>query len=111
MKRKILVYDNQSAYFQLLNEIFFDSHEFVLITSDSSLSVDSECDMVLFFVYDEIELLDFIKLYNKEIPFVLGISNNDAAKNFMIQGNIQFLNLLRLRDELVEDIKMLLNER
>lgn len=110
MKRKILVYDNQSAYFQLLSEIFIDRYEFIQITSGSVLSVDLDCFMVCFFVYDEIELLDFIKLYTKDVPFIVGISNNDAAKNFMNHGNIQFLNLLKLRDELIEDISLLLTQ-
>ena len=111
MEKKILVYDNQSAYFELLKEIFLNSYEFVLINSNSRLKVDLEYDMVLFFVYDEIELLDFIKLYIEEIPFVLGISNNAAAKNFTDYGNIQFLNLLKLKDELISDISRLLEER
>lgn len=107
---KILVYDNQLAYFELLKTYFPGDHQFVLINSNTIEEAGSEHSMVLFFVYDEIELLDFVKLHSEEMPFVLGISGKNIPVAPMVQGNIQYLNVDRLKTELLADIKILLDK-
>lgn len=108
MGKKILVYDNQKAYYELLESEMSEGFEFISINSASAEFIHSEYDMVLFFLYDEIELLDFIKLYNEKLPFVLGVSNEETAKSIVTDGNIQFLNLNKFREELLADVKILL---
>jgi hypothetical protein len=107
---KILVYDNQSAYFELLKTSFSASFDFFLIHSDNVKDVDSEYDMVMFFMYDEIELLDFAKLYTDRVSFVLGLSNRNKPMNFVADSNIQYLNLDVFKNELLEVVKMLLEK-
>ncbi|MHA3787399.1 hypothetical protein ACX0HA_04250 [Flavobacterium hauense] len=106
--KKILVYDNQNAYYELLKNSITEEYEFISASTVGFEFADSECDMVLFFLYDEIELLDFVKLYNENIPFVLGIANEETAKDIVTEGNIQFLNLNNLKDELLADVKVIL---
>lgn len=107
---KILVYDNQQAYYELLKANFNQEYDFVLFGSGGFKEVDSECCMVLFFVNDEIELLDFARLYVEEIPFVLALSGKDKPIGFTMNGNIQYLNLDKLKNELLSDVAMLLEK-
>jgi hypothetical protein len=107
---KILVYDNQLAYFKLLKTNFNRSYNFILFDSNRMKEVDSEYGMVLFFVNDEIELLDFARLYREEIHLVLAISGRNRPIDFTMKGNIQYLNLDKLKDELISDVTMLLEK-
>ena len=114
MGTKILVYDNQYAYFELLKTTFLCEYQFVLSESGKLESVDLEVDMIVFLLYDEIELLDFIKLYRQDIPIILGLSRMNMPNNFATRGNIHYLNLNKLKNEIINDItaqlKMLLQK-
>ena len=107
---KILVYDNQLAYFKLLKTNLSGSYTFTLSDLNSVKGFDSEYNMVLFFVNDEIELLDFARLYRGEIPFMLAISGRDKPIDFAMKGNIQYLNLDKLKNELIYDVAMFLEK-
>lgn len=107
---KILVYDNQLAYFELLKTYFTGGHQFVLINSNTIERAGLEYDMVLFFVYDEIELLDLAKIHSEEVPYVLGLSGKNMPVGHIAQGNIQYLNVDKLKNELLADIKILLDK-
>ena len=108
MGAKILIYDNQSAYFELLKANFSNEYEFILFNSNNPESVDLECDMIFFFVYDEVELLDFVKLYREDIPVAIALSDIATSVNFKIQGNIHYLNLNKFKNEILTDISLLL---
>jgi len=108
--KKILVYDNQSAYFELLKTSFPENFQFILTGFDDLENAGLEYDMVLFFVYDEIELLDFGKCYTENVPFVLGLSAKNMPDEPMNNSNIQYLNLDKLKDELVTDVEFFLKQ-
>lgn len=108
MNKKILIYDNQSAYFELLKASSLDDFQFTLTGFDDVENAGSEYDMILFFVYDEIELLDFAKYYTEDVLFVLGLSGKNMPAGSMVAGNIQYLNLDKLKNELMADIEILL---
>ena len=76
MKKKVLVYDNQLGYYQLLNETLKSgSYDFQLFNNGKDYK--DGYDAVVFFLHDEIELLDLAKLYNPQTPFVLGSSKRN----------------------------------
>lgn len=76
MKKKVLVYDNQLGYYQLLNETLKSgSYDFQLFDNTEN-DYKNRYDAVVFFLHDDIELLDMAKLYNPQTPFVLGMSKN-----------------------------------
>lgn len=108
MGTKILVYDNQHAYFGLLKTAFLHKYQFVLSEVGKLESADSEVDMIVFLLYDEIELLDFVKLYRQDMPVILGLSGMNKPNNFATHGNIHYLNLNKLKNEIINDITMLL---
>lgn len=104
----ILVYDNQQAYFELLKSNFSQTHQFNLFNSGQIESAVSEYDMLFFFIYDELELLDFIKLYRNDIPVVLGHWALNHVEVFEEQGNIHYLHLNKLKGEIISDVELLL---
>jgi hypothetical protein len=108
VNKKILVYDNQSAYFELLKTTFLDNFEFTLTGFDVVENAESEYDMILFFVYDEIEFLDFVKCFTEDVPFGLGLSGKNMPLESLVSGNIQYLNLDKLKNELMADVENLL---
>ena len=61
--------------------------------------------MIIFFIYDELELLDFVRLYNKSIPVVLGLSQMDKENDLKIQCNIHYLHLNKLKNEIIENVQ------
>ena len=93
MKKKVLVYDNQLGYYELLNETLKSgSYDFRLF--NNGYDYTDGYDAVVFFLHDEIEFLDLVKLYNPKMPFVLGSSkksNNgviDNANMFTVDLNL-----------------------
>lgn len=108
MGTKILIYDNQYAYFELLKTTFLHEYQFVLSKAGELESADLEVDMIMFLVYDELELLDFVKLYKEDVPVILGLSGVNKPNNFTMHGNIHYLNLNKLKNEIINDITLLL---
>jgi hypothetical protein len=107
---KILVYDNQQAYYELLRSGFSENAVFSLFNGLNFELADKEYNMIVFFIYDELELLDFIKLYQENIPIVLGLSLMNKYSNFIAQGNIHYLHLDKLKNEIIEDVGKLLKQ-
>ena len=107
---KILIYDNQLAYYELMKSNFQSGYEFSLYESESDKSIDIEYDMLMFFLYDELELLGFMKLYREDIPVVLGLSGMNKINDRRVEGNIYYLHLDKFKEEIIEDVKMLLEK-
>ncbi len=105
---KILVYDNQQAYFKLLKHNFSKTYQFILWNPLQYERPESEFGMLMFFVYDDLELLDFVKLYRKGIPAVIGFSASNKAVDYYDDGNIHYLHLNRLKNEIIADMENLL---
>lgn len=110
MRTKILVYDNQLAYYELLRAAFLNNYNFIIANLNKIESAINEVDMMFFFVYDEIELIDFVKIYREDIPVILGLSGDKIRENLLTQGNIHYLNLNKLKNELIDDISLILNQ-
>jgi hypothetical protein len=107
---KILIYDNQFAYYELIKTSFPQGYEFHLFNAEENNSVDTEYDMLMFFLHDELEMLRFMKLYKQDIPVMLGLSSMNKVNDIMTEGNIYYLHLDKFKEEIVEDIKKLLQK-
>lgn len=104
----VLVYDNQMAYYELLRTNFSGSHKIMYYSLLISKSSDYVCDVMIFFLHDELEMLDFVKLYNKDIPVILGIGGAAKFEGVSAEGNIYYLHLDKLKEEILEDVALLL---
>lgn len=106
----VLVYDNQLAYYKLLISNFSGKYNFTRFTSKDTASTDVVYDVMMFFLQDELELLDFIKLYNKTVPMVLCLALRDKEEWPVIEENIYYLHLDKFKDEIVKDAGLLLQK-
>jgi len=106
MKKKILVYDNQLGYYDLLKRTIKNGFEFSLFDENYHF-LNSE-DIVIFFLYDELELLDLVKLYREDVPFIVGCSK---THQHCLSGkeNIYTINLGQTKDEIIKSLYEIFN--
>jgi len=107
MKKRILVYDNQLGYYNLLKESFKKGYTFILFSNDYSVYGKNE-DAIIFFLDDDIELIDLIKLYRDDIPFIIGCSHADAH---CLTGkeNIYNVGLMQTKDKIIKQLGKILD--
>jgi hypothetical protein len=107
MKKKVLVYDNQLGYYELLNDTVRSGYDFLLY--DKSKGHKDGYDAVAFFLHDELELLDMVNLYVPEIPFVLGATKKG---NSYLRGReaVFIVDISQTKDEIVENLQAIFNE-
>jgi len=107
MKKKVLVYDNQMGYYQLLNETLKSgSYDFQLFHNGSHNK--DGYDAVVFFLHDDIEFLDLAKLYNPQTPFVLG-SFKKSNPGVDSKTNIFTVDLSQTKDGIEKKFKEVFN--
>ena len=103
MKKKVLVYDNQLGYYELLNETLnSESYDFQLFNNRKDYT--NGYDAVVFFLHDEIEFLDLAKLYNPEMPFVLG-SSKKSNNGLIDKANMFTVDLSLTKDGIEQEFK------
>jgi len=107
MKKTILVYDNQLGYFNLLKDNFKHDYKLVLFNEDYKLYNIGE-DATVFFLYDDIEVIDLIKIYQPEVPLIIGCSYA-GAHCLSGKKNIYDLSLMQTKDEIVRQLGDLLH--
>lgn len=104
----VLVYDNQLAYYELLVTHLSGEYNFVLYSSLNGVKADPDWSAMIFFLHDEVELLDFVKLFSKNVPLLFGISQKDKEDDIVIEDNIYYLHLDKLSDEIIEEVSLYL---
>jgi len=107
---KILIYDSQFAYYELIKSNFSEKNEFILYNPENSELFDKEYDMLMFFLYDELELLSFMKLYKDSVPVLLGLSQMNKVNDSKLEGNIYYLHLDKLKNEIINDVQNILDK-
>jgi hypothetical protein len=105
METKVLVYDNEVGYYHLLKDVISDGFEFTLYNNSDN---NSRYDVVVFFMHDEIEVMDMVKLYRRDIPFVLGADNGHTY--IQHRDNAHIINTALSRDEIIETFIQLFKE-
>ena len=106
----VLVYDNQRAYYQLLVTHLSGEYNFVLYSSLIDVAANFRWNAMIFFLYDEMELPDFVKLYNKDVPVVFGIDREAKKDTIVIEGNIYYLHLNKLKEDIIEEASLVLDK-
>jgi len=105
MKMKVLVYDNELGYYQMLKDNIVTGFDFVLYRNGQT---SKGFDVVVFFLNNQIEAIDMLKLYNEDIPFVLGIIN--GHNNIQHRDNAYIINIAQTYDEIEASMRNLFNE-
>ncbi|MXN90984.1 hypothetical protein GR160_07060 [Flavobacterium sp. Sd200] len=102
MKKKVLVYDNQLGYYEMLVRTIKKGYEFFLYKNKSD--ADEEYDAIAFFLHDEIEHLDMVRVYRPELPFVFAIGNKQDA-SLKTPDNVFIIDLDRTKGAIVKKFK------
>lgn len=106
MSMNILVYDNQVGYYQLLRDTMAREMNVSRFSGSKSCR---DYQVLVFFMTDEMELLDFMKLYKQNIPVIFA-SSGDVSKSLDTlnkEGNIYYLNLSQHKENIEKHIKQL----
>lgn len=105
--KEVLVYDSQLGYYEMLKSRLKEGFNFVLFTRGMT-KIAEEFDAVLFFLHEDIELIDLSRLYNAKVPIIIGLSKDVAEET--TQGNIYTLNLQQTKKGLIKRVRMLLKK-
>ncbi len=87
-----MVYDNRDEYYKLLKN---GSNSNTFILYNNRMKSFEHINMVIFFLNDILELTDYVKLFRKDIPVVLGMVNEVSFKDkdYMKDRNVHLFNL------------------
>jgi hypothetical protein len=105
MRKKVLVYDNEVGYFNLLVKSLTDGFEFIFYTGQQV--VDS-FDIVAFFMHDNIEALDIARLYDAGKPFILAADNSHAGIKH--ENNMYVINTALPREDILKMLRKIFKE-
>lgn len=110
-KKKLLVYDNQRYFSRLLNYEFKEDFDFDVCRNFDYFKSDvlEDYSLIIFVIYLEEELFDFMKVYKNGIPLIVCTFNNKILKNMQKIDDIILLDTSRLRSELITDMKYYFN--
>ncbi|MDI5950341.1 hypothetical protein QLS91_11770 [Flavobacterium sp. LB2P84] len=109
-RKKGLVYDNQKYFSRLLK------YEF-----QEDLSFDTYCDfkyfdvalndysIIIFVIYSEEELFDFMKVYKKGIPLIMCTFSKERFMKLQKIDDLILLDTSKIRAEIVTDLKYYFN--
>jgi hypothetical protein len=105
MKKKVLVYDNEVGYYNLLVNSIKEGFEFTLYSGQGS---GAGFDVIMFFLHDKIEALDIARLYDASKPFILAADNSHAGIRH--DSNMYVLNLSLPQDDIMDMLNSIFNE-
>lgn len=107
MKKKVLVYDNQLGYHSLLKDTVKQGYDFLLF--DKKENHNEHYDAVVFFLHDDLELIDMVRLYDPEIPFILGTSKKNV--DFLEDNGIVYtIDISRTKDKIEKKLQAVFKE-
>lgn len=105
--KEVLVYDSQLGYYEMLRSRLKEGFNFVLFTRGMT-KIAEEFDAVLFFLHEDIELIDLSALFHAKVPLIIGLSKN--AENDARQENVYTLNLQQTKKSLINSVRLLLKK-
>ena len=109
MKKKVLVYDNQLGYYELLKDAVSNSYDFLLFSK--RLNHKEKYDAVAFFLHDDLELLDIANVYEPAVPFILGTSKRGNGYIKSNDTNSVFtVDISQTKDEIVNNLQIIFSE-
>lgn len=106
---KISIYDNQSGYFEFIKENLSDKYQLEHINHNnfSEKGVETS-NALLFFLSDELEMIDFVKLKQPETYTILCSPQNNHLAKEDNGSNPVHVDINLKKEELVNSIVNLL---
>lgn len=108
--KKGLVYDNQKYFSRFLKYEFEQEFDFKVCRNfdyfDGKLS---DYSVIIFVIYDEEELFDFLRVYQKGIPLIICTFNKQILNKLKKTDDISVLDTSSLRSELIIELRNFFN--
>lgn len=104
--KEVLVYDSQLGYYEMLRSRLKEGFNFVLFTRGMTKVADF--DAILFFLHEDIELVDLSGLYHTKVPLIIGLSKKTDGETG--QDNVYTLNLQQTKKGLINSVRQLLRK-
>lgn len=109
-RKRGLVCDSQKYFSRFIKYEFKEDLSFDVCRSfedfDSGLNVYS---IIVFVIYSEEELLDFIKVYKEDIPLIVCTFNNKILIKLKKIEGILLLDTSKIRSEIVVELRSYFN--
>lgn len=108
--KKGLVYDNQKYFSRFLKYEFDQEFDFNAYRNfdyfDQNLNNYS---VIIFVIYSEDEIFDFIRVYKKGIPIIVCSFNKQILEKFNKMEDVSVLDTSNLRSELIIELRNFFN--
>jgi hypothetical protein len=109
--KRVLVYDNQHAFSRFLKKEFgkvIDLKVYKNFHSVSSLgAIKEDYSFIIFIIYSEGDLFDFIKVHGKGVPIVI-CSCKTILDKFDNNSGVSFIDISKSKKELLKDFHLFL---
>lgn len=105
-KRKGLVFDNQSYFSKIVKKDFqrhisFETHrDFKYFNS-----VLNNYSVIIFVIYSEDQIFDFMKVYGKGIPLIICTFNKERLIKLRRIDNVMLLDASKILPEIVANLR------
>ena len=110
--KRVLVYDNQHAFSRFLKKEFGKVIDFKVYKNFHSVSrldtITEDCSFIIFIIYSEGDLFDFIKVHGKGLPIVV-CSIKPMLNKFDYNSGVSFIDLSKSKKELLNDFHFILS--
>ena len=104
--KKILVYDKEASLARFLKKEFGKSLEFEFYKkfyNDYSLDdLQLEYSFVVFVIYSEMDLFDFIKIYDKKVPIIVFSFRKELLVKFEGLRGVHLLDGSMLKQQIID---------
>jgi hypothetical protein len=104
--QQILVYDKQHYFFRFLKNQFEENFEFKKITKLEKLKDLSKYPIVVFVMYNEAELFDFMNMYIADIHVLVCTFNKNILHKIKITSNISLLDTSKTKIEMEKELRV-----
>lgn len=111
MKKRALIYGNQKCFSKFLKCKFQDVLEFDVRRNFKFLNEELQVySVVVFVIYEEEDLIDFFKVYGRDIPLVVCAFNKRIIEILIGLESIVLLDTTKLRSEILNQLNFYLEE-
>jgi hypothetical protein len=109
-RKKGLVYDNQKYFSRFLKYEFEQEFDFNVCRNFDYFDVKlSDYSVIIFVIYSDEEIFDFIKVYKKGIPLIVCSFNKLILNKLKKMDEISVLDTSSLRSELIIELRNFFN--
>jgi hypothetical protein len=109
-KKKGLVYDNQKYFSRLLKYEFKEDISFDTYSNFKCFNeILDNYSIIIFVIYSEEELFDFMKVYKKGVPLILCTFSKERLIKLQKIEDLILLDTSKVRSEIVTELRYYFN--